>query len=137
MVQPQNVTYKIVPYNDSDNVDEFIPSEVDKLINLRKSLNNGSSSSPNQEELPKDKKCVIVELSLPASSYATMALREIMVHQNDNDNKDSSVSGSDSCHSSQSSGGNLNESGRKRPAENEDKVDEAEVGVKKKKENND
>lgn len=78
-VRPQNVTHKILQYNDSDPVDSFIPSAMDKL-SQGKSCKNGESQvdKPENGDAVMEKTCVIVEMSLPSSSYATMALREIM-----------------------------------------------------------
>jgi len=72
VVIPKDVSYKVIPYSDDDNLDTFIPSDLDRL--------NKSEVLPSalSDSLTKDKKCIVLEFSLPSSSYATMALREVL-----------------------------------------------------------
>ncbi|CAL8139774.1 unnamed protein product [Orchesella dallaii] len=78
LIRPQNVSHKIMRYSDSDPVDSFIQSELDKL-SVKTQNETTESASNDTEDKTKDKICAIVEFSLPSSSYATMALREIML----------------------------------------------------------
>ncbi|CAG7834160.1 unnamed protein product [Allacma fusca] len=75
---PTEVSYQIIHYGSSDNPDDFIPSDVDLLFKSRKHETEATKSKPDE---PKDKSCAIVEFSLPSSSYATMALREILMDE--------------------------------------------------------
>ncbi|ODN04500.1 Pseudouridylate synthase 7 [Orchesella cincta] len=80
LIRPHNVSHKIIQYGDADPVDTFIPSELDKAQHENKMNNEAAECASNDTEVgTKDKKCVIVEFSLPSSAYATMALREIML----------------------------------------------------------
>jgi len=79
MVKPRNVTHKIIPYNDTDSLDTFILSDLDLM---KISPENVDADAPKLEsgipQPPKEKKAVVIEFSLPTSSYATMALRELL-----------------------------------------------------------
>jgi hypothetical protein len=80
LVLPKNVSHEIRSYSDTDCLDTFIPSDWDILQKQEK--------PPKEEECAegkeKDKKCLIIEFSLPSSSYATMALRELIFGENEN-----------------------------------------------------
>ncbi len=80
MALPTNVSHKIIPYNDTDPIDSFILSDHD----LMKANANNRSTEANQlkhvpVEAPKQRKSVVLCMSLPSSAYATMALREVLI----------------------------------------------------------
>jgi len=77
VVLPKDVNHQVIPYNEEqDNLDTFIPSDYDLMVQKEKP--SAALPFPIETPLEKDKTCVIVQFSLPSSSYATMALRQIL-----------------------------------------------------------
>ena len=81
MVLPTNVSHKIIEYNDTDAVDSFIVSDLDLMKAGR--VEAIPTETDEAVQPPKDRKCVVVEFSLPTCSYATMALRELLIGTDD------------------------------------------------------
>jgi hypothetical protein len=90
MVRPKNVSYEIIPYSEGDNLDAIILSDLDNMnVKLPQKVID-EETKPSESDVVKteestaettkvSKKCIKFELSLPSSSYATMALRELLL----------------------------------------------------------
>lgn len=102
LVRPTNVSHTLHTYSDSDNLDSYIKSDWEELNEA--SPSNGESaraktddSSTTTDSSTSKKTCLVLAFSLPSSSYATMALREIIMeqdkscHRNDDANKISQI----------------------------------------------
>ena len=79
VVKPTDLTYKIIDY--TDKMIDLTQSDWDLIkpqdTTDKPDLTDNESSAQNLNALPK-LKAICVEYSLPVSSYATMALREII-----------------------------------------------------------
>ncbi len=84
IVRPENVRHELRSYFDGDCLDDLIPSDWDKLNEKKKEENKQENDAKTTEKtkLEEDqRKCLILEFSLPSSSYATMALRELLLEE--------------------------------------------------------
>lgn len=83
--RPINLTYKIVPYAQKHvrDLDHIIRSDLDRLqaneLHVRKEI---STIETERKHNDNEKICVFVEFSLPKSTYATIALRELLSSTN-------------------------------------------------------
>lgn len=85
-MKPTNVSYDIASYSDSDNLDDFIESDLDALL----IKSEASKTDPNGVH-----KLIKLEFSLPSSAYATMALRELMTDRHSHIGGDSKTGDTD------------------------------------------
>lgn len=65
---PLDLSWKVIHYNEKD--EDLVISDIDRLRKVK----------PKEETADGKYKALIVEMSLPSSTYATMALREILKH---------------------------------------------------------
>ena len=72
IIKPSDVQYEVTSYQDP--VKDLIPSDLDTLLNTPVDI---------QDDCDGPLRALILQFSLPSSSYATMALREIMKIETD------------------------------------------------------
>lgn len=78
LVRPNDLKYEIKTYTEKNK--DLTQSDWDMLKQNLKSHSNKDDISESEKEasITSEMKAIIIEYSLPSSSYATMALREVL-----------------------------------------------------------